>query len=114
ASSPSCSSGRRRRSSAPPPGSGAAHRPPTSPPSVIANPLLWFIQHHLYDLNTEPNLTRRETDAFRSGYAPSSSRRATAGMLTGDDRGDVAAFDALLWLVEQRQLALARRVAVRS
>ena len=37
--------------------------------TVIANPLLWFIQHHLYDLNTAPNITRRETDAFESGYA---------------------------------------------
>ncbi len=35
-------------------------------------------------------------------------------MFTGDDRGDVAAFDALLRLVEQRQLAHALRVAVRS
>src|SRR5688500_7780746 len=27
--------------------------------TVIANPLLWFIQHHLYDLNAAPNITRR-------------------------------------------------------
>ena len=37
--------------------------------TVIANPLLWFVQHHLYDLNTAPNLTRHEADAFESGYA---------------------------------------------
>jgi trehalose 6-phosphate synthase len=37
--------------------------------TVIANPLLWFVQHHLYDLKAEPNITRRETDAFESGYA---------------------------------------------
>ncbi len=37
--------------------------------TVIANPLLWFIQHHLYDLNTAPNITRRETEAFEAGYA---------------------------------------------
>jgi trehalose 6-phosphate synthase len=37
--------------------------------TVIANPLLWFIQHHLYDLNTAPNITRREVDAFNAGYA---------------------------------------------
>ena len=37
--------------------------------TVIANPLLWFIQHHLYDLKRGPNITRREIDAFESGYA---------------------------------------------
>jgi trehalose-6-phosphate synthase len=43
---------------------------------VIANPLLWFIQHHLYDLNTAPNITRRETDAFQSGDAAVNRRFA--------------------------------------
>jgi trehalose 6-phosphate synthase len=37
--------------------------------TVIANPLLWFIQHYLYDLKSAPNITRREIDAFESGYA---------------------------------------------
>jgi len=37
--------------------------------TVISNPLLWFIQHHLYDLKRGPNITRRETEAFESGYA---------------------------------------------
>ena len=36
--------------------------------TVIANPLLWFVQHHLYDLKTGPNITRREIDAFEDGY----------------------------------------------
>ncbi len=37
--------------------------------TVIANPLLWFIQHHLYDLKAGPNITRREMHAFDAGYA---------------------------------------------
>ena len=37
--------------------------------TVIANPLLWFVQHHLYDLITAPNITRREIEAFEAGYA---------------------------------------------
>lgn len=37
--------------------------------TVIANPLLWFVQHHLYDLKVEPNITAREIDAFENGYA---------------------------------------------
>ena len=44
--------------------------------TVIANPLLWFIQHHLYDLKTAPNITRREIDAFESGYAAVNRRFA--------------------------------------
>ena len=60
--------------------------------TVISNPLLWFIQHHLYDLKTEPNITRRETDAFESGYA--AVNRAVADVVAeeveavgADDRG---------------------------
>ena len=37
--------------------------------TVIANPLLWFVQHHLYDLAAAPNITQREIDAFHAGYA---------------------------------------------
>jgi trehalose 6-phosphate synthase len=44
--------------------------------TVIANPLLWFIQHHLYDLKSGPNITRRELDAFESGYAAVNRRFA--------------------------------------
>ena len=44
--------------------------------TVIANPLLWFIQHHLYDLNAAPNITRREIDAFEAGYAAVNRRFA--------------------------------------
>src|SRR3954451_19264439 len=36
--------------------------------TVIANPLLWFLQHGLYGLGDEPDLTARERNAFRDGY----------------------------------------------
>ncbi|MDQ4132791.1 MAG: trehalose-6-phosphate synthase [Actinomycetota bacterium] len=36
--------------------------------AVIANPLLWFIQHYLWDLSNRPDLRRREHDAFDNGY----------------------------------------------
>lgn len=36
--------------------------------NVIANPLLWFIQHYLWDLSNAPNITRVELDAFENGY----------------------------------------------
>jgi len=38
--------------------------------SIISNPLLWFIQHHLWALSESPDITRRETDAFENGYVP--------------------------------------------
>ena len=44
--------------------------------TVIANPLLWFIQHHLYDLKSAPDITRREIDAFESGYGAVNRRFA--------------------------------------
>jgi trehalose 6-phosphate synthase len=36
--------------------------------TVIANPLLWFLQHGLYGLAQAPELTRREHAAFQDGY----------------------------------------------
>lgn len=36
--------------------------------AVIANPLLWFVQHNLWDLACEPNITAREIDAWHHGY----------------------------------------------
>ncbi|MGI8984875.1 MAG: alpha,alpha-trehalose-phosphate synthase (UDP-forming) [Acidimicrobiales bacterium] len=38
--------------------------------AIISNPLLWFIQHYLWDLSDTPDITRREIDAFDNGYAP--------------------------------------------
>lgn len=35
---------------------------------VIANPLLWFVQHGMYDLATSPVITARDHDAFTQGY----------------------------------------------
>jgi trehalose 6-phosphate synthase len=36
--------------------------------TVIANPLLWFLQHGMYGLALAPVLTRREHDAYEHGY----------------------------------------------
>ena len=35
---------------------------------VISNPMLWFVQHGLYDLASSPNIGQRERDAFEHGY----------------------------------------------
>ncbi len=36
--------------------------------NVIANPLLWFIQHYLWDQSNAPDIRRQEVDAFHHGY----------------------------------------------
>ena len=36
--------------------------------NVIANPLLWFIQHYLWDLSNAPDIRQNEVDAWEHGY----------------------------------------------
>jgi trehalose 6-phosphate synthase len=36
--------------------------------NVIANPILWFIQHYLWDLSNAPDISRNEVEAYERGY----------------------------------------------
>jgi trehalose 6-phosphate synthase len=36
--------------------------------NVIANPMLWFIQHYLWDLSNAPDVRQNEVDAYEQGY----------------------------------------------
>lgn len=36
--------------------------------NVIANPLLWFLQHYLWDTPRSPDITHETWDAWRNGY----------------------------------------------
>jgi trehalose 6-phosphate synthase len=36
--------------------------------NVIANPILWFIQHYLWDLSNAPDIRQQELDAWDLGY----------------------------------------------
>jgi trehalose 6-phosphate synthase len=36
--------------------------------SVFANPMLWFIQHYLWDLSNAPDIRANEVEAFERGY----------------------------------------------
>jgi trehalose 6-phosphate synthase len=36
--------------------------------NVVANPMLWFIQHYLWDLSNAPDIRRAEVDAYEHGY----------------------------------------------
>ncbi len=38
--------------------------------AIVANPILWFIHHYLWNLADEPDFTRRELDAYDTGYVP--------------------------------------------
>ena len=36
--------------------------------NITANPMLWFIQHYLWDQSNAPDIRRNETEAFEFGY----------------------------------------------
>ena len=36
--------------------------------NVVANPMLWFIQHYLWDLSNAPDIRRHEVEAYEKGY----------------------------------------------
>jgi trehalose 6-phosphate synthase len=48
--------------------------------AVIANPLLWFIQHYLWDHASAPDITQRELDAWEHGYVEVNRRFAAAAV----------------------------------
>ncbi len=54
--------------------------------SIVANPLLWFVQHYLWDLSNAPEIRRQEIEAYEQGYA--TVNRDLAGAVVeevGDD-----------------------------
>jgi trehalose 6-phosphate synthase len=55
--------------------------------NVVANPLLWFIQHYLWDLSNAPDIRRNEVDAFEHGYRTVNDdlARAVLEEVTQDD-----------------------------
>jgi trehalose 6-phosphate synthase len=44
--------------------------------AIVANPLLWFIQHYLWDHASAPDITEREVDAWNHGYVEVNQRFA--------------------------------------
>jgi trehalose 6-phosphate synthase len=46
--------------------------------AIVANPILWFIQHYLWDLSNAPDIGNHEKDAFTHGYAAVNERFADA------------------------------------
>ena len=58
---------------------------------VIANPLLWFVQHRLYGLGTEPTLGRAERRAWEDGYVAANRIAADAVISQLERHGGKAA-----------------------
>ena len=52
---------------------------------MVANPLLWFIQHYLWDLSNAPDIRRNEVEAYEEGYVTVNRDLAARG--ARGDRG---------------------------
>jgi len=59
--------------------------------NIAANPMLWFIQHYLWDLGRHPDIRQNELDAWYKGYLPVNRLFAEAILdeLGGDGDGRV-------------------------
>ena len=55
--------------------------------NVIANPILWFIQHYLWDLSNAPDIRQEEADAWDLGYKVVNGdiARAVLGAIEADE-----------------------------
>ncbi|MFN2484176.1 MAG: trehalose-6-phosphate synthase [Candidatus Limnocylindria bacterium] len=53
--------------------------------NVIANPLLWFLQHQMWNLPEQPQIDARVMRAWQQGYAPINSAFARAAVAAGGD-----------------------------
>jgi trehalose 6-phosphate synthase len=58
--------------------------------AIVANPILWFIQHYLWDLSNAPDIGSHEKDAFANGYAAVNERFADAVATEVERRGNDA------------------------
>jgi trehalose 6-phosphate synthase len=56
--------------------------------NVIANPILWFIQHYLWDLSNAPDIRQEEAEAWDEGYLVVNHDIANAVLSTIADEPD--------------------------
>jgi trehalose 6-phosphate synthase len=54
--------------------------------NVIANPILWFVQHYLWDISNAPDIRREELDAWDYGYQVINADIATAVLRQIEDQ----------------------------
>ncbi len=67
--------------------------------NIFANPMLWFIQHYLWDLSNAPDIRRNEIEAFEYGYNVVNEDLAHAVIeeIEGDDEPVVMVHDYHLY-----------------
>jgi trehalose 6-phosphate synthase len=67
--------------------------------NVIANPMLWFIQHYLWDLSNAPDIRQNEVDAYEQGYVVVNQDLADAVLdeIEGQDEAVVMLHDYHLY-----------------
>ena len=69
--------------------------------NIIANPMLWFISHYLWDLSNAPDIRRHEEVAFHEGYQRVNADLAEAVVdeIEGQDEPVVMVHDYHLYLL---------------
>ena len=67
--------------------------------NVVANPMLWFIQHYLWDLSNAPDMRRDEVEAYEHGYRVVNADLANAVLeeVEGSDEAVVMLHDYHLY-----------------
>src|SRR5919107_471900 len=67
--------------------------------NVVANPMLWFIQHYLWDLSNAPDIRENEVQAFEEGYKVVNEDLASAVIeqIEGEDEPIVMVHDYHLY-----------------
>jgi trehalose 6-phosphate synthase len=67
--------------------------------NIFANPMLWFIQHYLWDQSNAPDIRRHEVEAFEFGYNVVNEDLATAVLeeIEGEEEPVVMVHDYQLY-----------------
>jgi trehalose 6-phosphate synthase len=67
--------------------------------NIFANPMLWFIQHYLWDQSNAPDIRKHEVDAFEKGYQVVNAdlARAVLDEIEGDEEPVVMVHDYQLY-----------------
>jgi trehalose 6-phosphate synthase len=67
--------------------------------NVVANPMLWFIQHYLWDLSNAPDIRENEVQAYEQGYKVVNDdlARAVIEQIDGEDEPVVMVHDYHLY-----------------
>jgi trehalose 6-phosphate synthase len=76
--------------------------------NIFANPMLWFVQHYLWDLSNAPDVRRHEVEAFEFGYNVVNEDLATCVLeeIEGEEEPVVMVHDYQLYTLP----AMVRRV----